>query len=149
MLHRSNDTRVQRALAGDGRNLGKSRQRKWQRILLQLRIIQEIPHTNPQLYEAGPSILNMDSYIPFRKELSDGSKVIAEDGTVIDKIKETVVAKKTTLQSDNTVKRVTIQTETPQPRAVATTQSHGPPKPGSSGMVGAENTHASRMTLTT
>ena len=56
MLRRSEDARVQRALAGDGRNLGKSRQRKWQRILVQLRIIKEIPNTNPQLFEAKVSI---------------------------------------------------------------------------------------------
>ena len=76
---------MQRALAGDGRNLGKSRQRKWQRILVQLRIIKEIPNTNPQLFEAGASIRELETYLPFRKELADGSKIIAEDGSVVDK----------------------------------------------------------------
>ena len=84
MIKRSEDARVQRALAGDGRNLGKSRQRKWQRILMQLRIIREIPHTNPQLFEAGPAIRELESYLPFRKELSDGTKIISENGSVVD-----------------------------------------------------------------
>ena len=72
-------------MAGDGRNLGKSRQRKWQRVLLHLRVIKEIPGTNPQLYEAGAAIQAANKYIPYRKELADGSKIIDANGEVIDK----------------------------------------------------------------
>ena len=92
MIARSEDVRVRRALAGDGRNLGKSRQRKWQRTLLHLRVIKEIPGTNPQLYEAGEAIGDAEKYIPHRKELADGSKVLSETGEVIDKVDVTKVA---------------------------------------------------------
>ena len=105
MLKRSEDARVQRALAGDGRNLGKSRQRKWQRILLHLNIIKEIPATNPQLYEAGVNIRALETYLPFRKELSDGSKILGEDGSVVDK--------PTKMQTDQSVEQ-SLEPQRPQ-----------------------------------
>ena len=70
-------------LIGDGRNLGKSRQRKWQRALLQLKVIKEIPGTNPQLYEAGSAIGRSAELTPYRGDFADGSKVVDEFGKII------------------------------------------------------------------
>ena len=71
MVRRSEDPRVRSLLIGDGRNLGKSRQRKWQRALLQLKVIKEIPGTNPQLYEAGSAIGRAAELTPYRGDFAD------------------------------------------------------------------------------
>ena len=81
MLERSKDPRVQKALFGDGTNLG-NRQRIWRKALVQLEIIQRIEGTE-NLYEPGPCMYKLSEYLGYRVEIADQRLALTDNGDVV------------------------------------------------------------------
>lgn len=83
MLERSSDPRVQKALMGDGADLG-NHQRILREALLDVGIIQHIVGTaDPKLFEAGPNMHRLANFLCFRKQIAERHLRIASDGSVV------------------------------------------------------------------
>ena len=81
---RQHSPQVERALHGDGYNLGARRQRKWAALLLRLQILREVPGSHPRQFELGQRIHKLWEYLPFRRDLAEGVKQLDEDDNIVD-----------------------------------------------------------------